>query len=422
MIDELQKRPFARPLLIWICGICLYVLFSEIKLIICLLLGLLMLLAFSGREIAPEYRARWQWGFFYTVLLLAMSVSMSAWQDLQIESGSLMIALEAKATSLRGNLLERLHDLNLPKNSLDVLSAILLGESKDIASEVRKQFSITGVAHILSVSGFHVAVVGGFISFLLTPLPSSRPFRWVKYGSVILVLWSFAILSGLAPPTIRAAFMLTLFLVGKMLNYSSDGYNTLAASAFIMLVCNPFYLFDIGFQLSYLAVWFILLLLPKLNGLLKIRNPLFAEPYSWIMLAIAAQAGTAFLCLYYFSQFPTLFLFANLPFSLVSTLLLPFGLVYLFLPQSFPGISVLEWIIESMMRFLMYIVDSFSLFSWAAFIIPFDFIDLLFGYAALFSFVFFIYKRSPKLLILSCFWLLILLLKLLLEPIWLSTP
>lgn len=422
MIDELQKRPFARPLLIWICGICLYVLFSEIKLIICLLLGLLMLLAFSGREVAPEYRSRWQWGFFYTVLLLAMSVSMSAWQDLQIESGSLMIALEAKATSLRGNLLERLHDLNLPKNSLDVLSAILLGESKDIASEVRKQFSITGVAHILSVSGFHVAVVGGFISFLLTPLPSSRPFRWVKYSSVILVLWSFAILSGLAPPTIRAAFMLTLFLMGKMLNYSSDGYNTLAASAFIMLVCNPFYLFDIGFQLSYLAVWFILLLLPKLNGLLKIRNPLFAEPYSWIMLAIAAQAGTSFLCMYYFSQFPTLFLFANLPFSLVSTLLLPFGLVYLFLPQSFPGISVLEWIIESMMRFLMYIVDSFSLFPWAAFIIPFDFIDLLFGYTALFSFVFFIYKRSPKLLIFSCFWWLILLLKLLLEPIWLSTP
>ena len=115
-----------------------------------------------------------------------------------------------------------------------------------------------------------------------------------------------------------------------------------------------------------------------------------------------------------------LFLFTNLPFSLVSMLLIPAGLIYMLLPESIPGINLLGWTIERMTNFLMYIVESFSLFPWAAFAVPFDFFDLLLGYAFLFLLVIFIYKKRPLFLLLSCLFLALLFVKFLLETLWSS--
>ncbi len=419
MINELQKRPFARPLLFWISGICLYVFLPYQWTILSLLVCLILFILCSKQEATPEYRNRWYWGVLFSFLLISLAMLFSAWRDMQEGESEWMSFLVNRTARLRESLLSRLELLQLPEKERDVLGAMLLGDTTVLDREVRRQFSITGVAHILSVSGFHVAVVCGFFSFLLKPLPSTCVFRWIKYIATMLLLWSFTLISGLAPPSVRSALMLSFFLTGQVINRSTDGYNTLAASAFMMLVYNPFYLFDIGFQLSYIAVWFILLLHAPLERLLEIRNPLLAEPYGWIVVSVAAQVGTSFLCLYYFSQFPVLFLFTNLPFSLVSMLLLPAGLIYMLLPVSFPGLSLLGWSLEEMMRLLMYIVESFSIFPWAAFIIPFDFIDLLLAYTALFFLVFFIYRKRPVLLLLSCLFLTILLIKLLIEVLWL---
>lgn len=420
MIEELQKRPFARPLLLWIAGICLYVFLPFQWLVPSFLGGTALLLLFSEKEITPEYRDRWQWGFVFALLLISTAILFSAWSDSTENQDSWISFLLPQATALREHLLSRLETLHLDKNTRDMLGAMLLGDTSTLDREIRMQFSITGVAHILSVSGFHVAVICGFFAFLLKPLPSNGAFRWIKYTATMLLLWGFTLVSGLAPPSVRSALMLSFFLSGQVINRSTDGYNTLAASAFIMLVYNPFYLFDIGFQLSYIAVWFILLLHKPLERLLDVRNPLLAEPYSWIVVSVAAQAGTSFLCMYYFGQFPTLFLFTNLPFSFVSMLLLPAGLIYMLLPSSFPGINLLGRALEQMMIFLMYIVESFSVFPWASFIIPFDIWDLTLAYLFLFLLVFFIYKKWPLFLLLSCSSLAILLVKLLIEPLWLS--
>lgn len=419
MIEELQKRPFARPLLLWIVGICLYVFLPFQWLASSCLGGLVLLLLLSRKEIIPEYRDRWQWGVFFALLLILTAVLLSAWNDRSDNKDSWISFLLPQAAALRQSLLSRLEALHLDQNSRDVLGAMLLGDTTTLDREIRMQFSITGVAHILSVSGFHVAVICGFFSFLLKPLPSNGVFRWIKYMATMLLLWGFTLVSGLAPPSVRSALMLSFFLTGQVINRSTDGYNTLAASAFIMLVYNPFYLFDIGFQLSYIAVWFILLLHKPLEQLLDVRNPLLAEPYGWIVVSVAAQAGTSFLCMYYFSQFPTLFLLTNLPFSFVSMLLLPVGLVYMLLPPSFPGINFLGWLLEQMMTFLMYIVESFSIFPWATFIIPFDIWDLILAYLSLFLLVFFIYRKRPLYLLLACSFAALLLVKLLIEALWL---
>ncbi|MDD4514357.1 ComEC/Rec2 family competence protein [Massilibacteroides sp.] len=420
MINELQKRPFTRPLLVWIIGIYLYVFFPVEQVSSLLLFLLLGMLVFSRVGNHPHYNSRWHWGMSFSILLFVTSILVSAMRDICQDGNPLLPFLTDFATDARTDLLTRLERLQLSKTSRDVLGTMLLGNATVIEREVRVQFSVTGVAHILSVSGFHVAVVCGFISILLKALPSGSLFRWTKYIIMMLLLWSFTLISGLAPPSVRAAMMLSFFLTGQMINRSTDGYNTLAASAFIMLVYNPFYLFDIGFQLSYIAVWFILLLQPPLERLLEIRNPLLSKPYAWITVSLAAQAGTAFLCLYYFSQFPTLFLLTNLPFSLVSLFLIPSGLVYMLLPEGFPGIVFLERAIEWMTNLLMYIVESFSIFPWAAFVIPFDFFDLILGYLFLFLLIFFIYRKRPAFLLLSLSFLALLLIKLLIETLWFS--
>jgi len=416
MIKEMQKRPFARPLLFWILGILLYVYIPFYSLLILSLLSLTaiaLLLSFilAKKDIRPQYGTRWSWGIIYVCIILIVSVLTTEYSDSDITNESDWLKhFYENVSQVRSNSLDKLKTLGLSDQEQATLGGILLGGSTGIGKEIRTQFSVTGVTHILSVSGFHVAIVCGFVSLLLKPLPSYGASRWIKYILTMILLWSFTFVSGLAPPSVRSAIMLSLFLSGQVIRRTTDGYNTLAASAFCMLVYNPFYLFDIGFQLSYIAVLFILLLQPPLKNLLAIRNPLLSIPYDWITVSIAAQAGTAFLCLYYFSQFPVLFLFANLLFSLVSTFLIPLGLIYIVIPFEFFGMNYLAEIIVAMTRFLLYIVDSFSLFPWAALIIPFGFIELLLGYASLFFATHYIYKKSlsSSIISLSLFALLLL--------------
>lgn len=421
MIDAILKRPFARPLLFWITGICLYVLTPYEWIATALLLFAASFLLLSGKDKFSDYSGRWHWGVLVSMLIVSLSVLMCAAQDLHASDADWQRTVMEKAASVRSELLGRLDRLRLAETEKDVLGTMLLGGASTIDREVRMQFSLTGVAHILSVSGFHVAVVCGFFTFLLKPLPSAGWFRWLRYSSTMLVLWGFTIVSGLEPASVRSALMLSFFLTGRFVRRDTDGYNTLAASAFFMLVFNPFYLFDIGFQLSYVAVWFILLLKPPLDRLLELKNPLFTELYSLITVSVAAQAGSAFLCLYYFSQFPVLFLLTNLPFSLVCMLLIPAGLIYILIPESLPLPEFAGGAIEGMTTFLLYIVQSFSVFPWAAFILPFDFFDLLLSYAFLLFLTLFIYRKRPQQLILSCSFLAVLLLKFLLETLWLPS-
>lgn len=418
MLVELQKRPMVRPLFFWILGIITYVFLPHFGISAFFLFLAFFFLRFSRCGDTLDYCDRWHWGIVFSLLMLVSAILICACIDRVGENVFFHLHGLDWTNDVRTHLLNRLDNLHLEGSAKNFLSAILLGDTHELGKELRLQFSVTGVAHILSVSGFHVAVVCGFFSFLLSPLPSLGFFKWLKYGLTLSVLWGFTLITGCATPSVRAALMLSFFLTGRIIRRTTDSYNTLAASAFFMLVYNPFYLFDAGFQLSYMAVWFILLLKPPLDHLLDIHNPLLAQPYSWITVAVAAQTGTAFLCLYYFSQFPVLFLLTNLPFSLVSTLLIPAGLIYMLLPNGFPLTAFFAFSIEKMTTLLLQIVNIFSSYTWASFIIPFDFFDLLLGYIFLFLLVVFVYRKHSLSLFLSLISLSFLLIKFLLEALW----
>ncbi|MDH6304709.1 competence protein ComEC [Parabacteroides sp. PF5-5] len=409
MILEIRKRPFVRPLAVWIAGIVMQS--FQLGYIFSFVFLFVPLLMFWKSERA--YDARWLWGAIFLSLLLFLSVHKTAYHAGRLEASSVSV-LQEKAYRLQQRAIRPLEHLSLSDAEKSVLATISLGAREKMPKEVRKQFSVTGVVHILAVSGFHVAIVCSFISWILVFLSGSRVGRWTKYLLTLALLWTFVLVSGLAASSVRAGIMLSLYLSGRQLYRTTDSYNTLAASAFCMLVYNPLYLFDVGFQLSYTAVWFILYLQPRLNKVLQVRNPLLAAPWSWLTVTLAAQIGVTFLCLYYFGYFSLVFIFTNLPLTLIATLLIPLTLLWMLLPAGLPGIELLQSGIEYLTRGMMWVVEAFSR-EGSSLSFRFTLGMLLLSYPALLSYLLYRTRHRAGYLLLFLFLCLMFLLLLLID-------
>lgn len=419
MIKEIQKRPFVRPLFIWIAGIVLqsYQIvgsFSYLLLLFPVVILLISCVPGNSCKGTPAYSGRWIWGMVFISLLLFVSIQTTAYHENKPVTSS-SGRLQELAEITRQHLLEPFNNLSLSDTEKSVLATITFGKVQSMPREVRKQFSITGVAHILSVSGFHVAIVCSFLSMLLSVFCRNHIGKWLKYIVMIALLWTFTAITGLAPSSVRAAIMLTLYLTGRQLRYTTDGYNTLAASAFCMLTYNPFYLFDIGFQLSYIAVWSILFLQPRLNRLLIVRNPLLSTPWGWVTVTLAAQAGVTFVCLYYFGYFSMVFLFTNLPLTLIATLLIPITLLWVFLPDWLFISAWLQFCIEKLTHSMMWIVDVFSRIPGSTISFRFSFVMMFLSYVSLLLLLTYVVNKRPRLLLVSMFSFLIVLFLMLID-------
>ena len=410
MIKELQIRPFARPLLVWIAGIMLQTVFSCCTYSWVLLLLPVIILTTAGLVLRGQehfcYETRWLWGVVFLSLLLFLSIQKTAYSQFEALSEHPASLLSRWAREEQQRLLEPIAKLNLTDEEKSVLATITVGYRQAMSREVRNRFSATGVAHILAVSGFHVAIVCGLFSFL----PRNGCCRWIRYISLLVLLWGFAAITGLAVSSVRAALMLTMYLTGGVLDRRAERYNILAASAFCMLVYEPLYLFDIGFQLSYLAVLSILYFQPRLQALIKVHNPFLRTPWGWVTVTLSAQAGTTFLCLYYFGQFSTVFLLTNLPLTFLATLLIPASLVYMFLPEWIPGYGWLQVGVEWLAHDLLWVVDAFSQVPGAVFSFRFDFPAMLVAYGMLLSILLYGHTGRSRYLLVILFLLLIILL------------
>lgn len=424
MLDEIRKRPFIRPLFLWITGILLYTCCSSPRYAWVGLLLPLAVLCVSWLSTRPRgasskrnkrtqaencriekenglpYARRWSWGAVFAPLLLSLAMLATAvrteWAGAG-SAGTLFPAVSssvhssfgfpfaAPAVRLQEKLAERFDRLRLTDEEKSVLATLTLGYRRAMSREVRQRFSLAGVSHVLAVSGFHVAVVAGFVSFLLGGLPRRGLARGIRWLLVLAAVWGYVGLTGAAASAVRAGVMLTLFLTGRLLRRPTDRYNTWAAAAFCMLAYQPLYLFDVGFQLSYLAVFSILYFQPRLQRLLTVRNPLLAYPWQGLTLTVAAQVGTMFLCLYYFGRFPLFFLFTNLPVTLLATLLIPAGLLWAVWPPGAPGYGVLQMAVEHLTRGMVAVVDGFGGIPGAAYSVSFDGFSLFCVYGALFS-------------------------------------
>lgn len=419
IIKEIQKRPFIRPLFIWITGILLQAFFdcSLVSLLLIIISLLIMAFSYLVPKVEPgggNYELRWVWGAVFLSLLLSLSIQRTAYWQERGDSNEVSLLMELGGKG-QERLLEPFERLNLSKEEKSVLATITLGYRKGMDREVRKRFSVTGVAHLLAVSGFHVAVVCGFLSLLFSFLPKNSFYSWLRYLLMLCLLWGFVVITGLAASAVRAGLMLTLYLTGRVLRRMTDGYNTLAAAAFCMLVFNPLYLLDIGFQLSYLAVLSILYLQPRLQNLIVVRNPVIAIPWGWITVTLAAQAGTTLLCLYYFRQFSLVFLCTNLPLTFLATFLIPAGLIWLLLPVGIPGYGLLQLFVEKLTHTLFWIVDAFSRVEEAVFYGHIDLLLTILGYGSILSFLLFTKTRRPGILLAGLLLLLFMLFDLLIE-------
>ena len=272
------------------------------------------------------------------------------------------LPITAYADQLKNHLLKILVQYGLSDDNLSVTSALLLGYDDEISKELLNAYSSTGTLHVLSVSGLHVGLVFLLLNFILK-FPQQRFFILLKGMLILLSIWFYAALTGLSPSVIRSATMFSFVIIGNIFNRNGNIYNTLLASAFIILLADPKLIFDIGFQLSYLAVAGIVFFYPFISGWIKPENKLIEKIWQTIAISISAQISTLPLSLFYFGQFPVLFFISNLIIIPLSYVVM-FGAMFLVIcsPISFvaKGITyLLNFSVEVMNKITLFL-DGFS--------------------------------------------------------------
>lgn len=238
-----------------------------------------------------------------------------------------------------------------------ILSALTVGYTADLSESVTEAFAATGVSHVLALSGMHIGFLYLFLLFFLNRLPrSSMLMQIVRLVVVLVVLWAFAILTGLSPSVVRSVVMFSLLALSMFFAGHSISMNTLAVAAFGMLLYDPGWLFDVGFQLSFAAVIAILVLYPWLSERVRITNPILKSIWAVMAVSVVAQIGTMPLTLLYFSRYSVHFLLANIIVVPFTTGLIYLSIVMLLLSLFFAGNALMTSAMTFLIDLLVVIV------------------------------------------------------------------
>ncbi|MBA2500712.1 MAG: ComEC/Rec2 family competence protein [Chitinophagaceae bacterium] len=189
--------------------------------------------------------------------------------------------------------------------------ALLIGYKDDLDKNLVQAYTRTGVVHVIAISGLHLGMIYLILVSLLKPLKKNKKSKWLVPIIIISFLWLFSLLAGAQPSVLRSALMFTCIVLGENLSRKTSIYNTLALSAFILLCINPFYLWDVGFQLSYAAVLSIVIFMQPVYKSIYIKNKLLDGFWKLNSVTISAQILTLPVSVYHFHQFPNLFLLSN---------------------------------------------------------------------------------------------------------------
>ena len=292
---------------------------------------------------------------------------------------------------------ESLQKYNFKKNELAVINALILGQRQEISTELITNYQKAGAIHILAVSGLHIGIILLFISFLLTPLERIKYGTFLKTLCIIFLLWVFAFIAGLSASVVRAVTMFTFVAIGMFFGRKNRIEFSLISSMFFLLLMRPMFLFDVGFQLSYLAVFGIVYLQPKIYSLWKPVFSLFDFFWKLCSVSIAAQIAVLPLSIYYFHQFPGLFLVSNLVIIPFLGIILIGGVLLIFL-------SIINLLPQCMADFYGTIISFMNAFvSWVshreAFLfteVTMSFTSMLCCYLFLFFGFYFLFVKSFK--------------------------
>lgn len=248
---------------------------------------------------------------------------------------------------------------NFQPNELAVINALLLGERKEISRELLTDYSNAGAIHILAVSGLHVGIIMMLLLKLFSFLTYFKNGKTAQTILIVLILWVFAFIAGLSASVVRAVTMFSFLAIGQQFGSKKIILFSLFSSMFFLLIYKPLFLFDVGFQLSYLAVLGIITIQQKVYHFVQFKSKIIDFFWQLITVSLAAQIGVLPLSLYYFHQFPGLFFLSNMviiPFlgfilmtGILVILLASFQIAPIFLTDFYGGV------ISVMNRFVSWI-------------------------------------------------------------------
>lgn len=295
---------------------------------------------------------------------------------------------------LRSFFINKLNKFIPHKTEANVAIALILGYTPQLDKEIMSAYRDTGAMHVLSVSGLHMAIIYSILMFIFGFLDKTGNYgKYTKLITILLFLWIYTILTGLSPSAVRASIMCSFLALGKTTQRNISIYNLLCISAFVILLYNPMLITNVGFQLSYAAMFGIIFLYPKIYNTIFIKNKILDKIWQLTCAAIAAQIITFPLAIYYFGQFPTYFLLSNLLVVELSGVILTIGVAFListligiFLPlvwlQKYIGLALycLIFAMNKILQFLQHLpfskfdalyINSFETIAIYAFILLF---------------------------------------------------
>ncbi len=256
-------------------------------------------------------------GIWCCMVLLGMTLGAQVPQHAPVRhQGS------TKAVEIRQQVLEKYRQWGISDEAYGVVAAMTLGEKAVLDKEQKETFSKVGAAHVLALSGLHLMIIYSVISLFV----GWRRFRMLSQIVIILAIWAFAFLVGMSPSVVRSACMITIYALLSLGHRERMSVNTLSFTAIVMLLVNPQSLYDIGFQLSFMAVLAILLFNPLFARVIPLH---ILQRHRWLnalwgmtTVSVSAQLGTAPLVVYYFERFSTYFLLSNYVVIPLATLIL----------------------------------------------------------------------------------------------------
>ena len=305
------------------------------------LLVVLVLIAFCLRQFAQLQSA--------VIILCFVALGAMLMQRAQQESPEVPRIDGSRTYFLaqRTKLLDRLSENGVDGSVYAVVAAMALGDKSQLTKDLRETYAVTGASHVLALSGLHLGIIYTLLSLLL----NRRRWQVVSQVVIIVCIWLFVFLVGMSASVVRSAVMLTVYALLSLGHRDKMSVNTLAFAAIVMLLFNPRSLFDIGFQLSFMAVLAILLFYPLFNGVWSqaflLDHRVFRWGWTMVAVSCAAQIGVAPLIAYYFGRFSNYFLLTNFIVVPAATLILYFSLIVLLIP--------------AFAYLLIYIVDTLNL-------------------------------------------------------------
>lgn len=304
------------------------------------------------------------------------------YHQMYLENSNYKVLTQETTTfnGLNGRLIQtinsKLKNYRFSPDELAIINALVLGQKQDISSEIYDSYTDSGAIHILAVSGLHVGIILLIITFILKPL------KQIKHGNLIVILcsiillWLYAFLTGFSPSVIRATAMFTLVSIAINLKRKTNTYNTLIGSILIILIFQPQFLFDVGFQLSYVAVFSIVAFQPLIANLWHPKYKLTNLYWQTFTVTLSAQFGIIPLSVYYFHQIPGLFWLSNLIIIPLLPLILGLAILVIVLVLSFDK-SILTTFFASTLSYSIYGMN--YLLRWISSLESFIFKELSFS-------------------------------------------